>query len=127
MDDEGLAFASAPQFEGSSFIKIKTYDPDIEAGKVIISKQELVEITREIAIFKSLNIPVQYISFTSAEEMELIGPFGTAFIIRRQDAAHIIEERIRALVTSRPNIADGSYEYVDLRIDSKIFLKNKES
>jgi hypothetical protein len=127
MDNEGFAFALAPQFEGSSFLKIKTYDSDIATGKVIVPEKELQEIIKEIAMLKILDIPIQYVSFTSAEEMELIGPFDTAFIIKRDDSSKVIEERIKALLTSKPNIADGSHEYVDLRIESKIFLKKRES
>ncbi len=49
------------------------------------------------------------------------------FIIRRTDAVAHVDERLKALMASKPDVASGAYEYADLRIDSKIFLKNKES
>lgn len=126
MDNEGLAFASAPKFEGSSFIKIKTYDTSINAGTSVISKDELEEVVKKIALFKSLMLSAQYVSFISEKEMEFIGPGGTVFVMMRKDGSALIEERLKALLSSRPDIVNGTYEYVDLRIDSKIFLKNRE-
>jgi hypothetical protein len=58
--------------------------------------------------------------------MNFVASNGTVFIIRREDNVDAIAERLKALLTSRPDAGNGSYEYIDLRIDSKIFLKNKE-
>jgi hypothetical protein len=52
LDDEGFAFVSAPQFEGNSFIKIQAYNSDISSGKLVVSKDELQKIVKEIALFK---------------------------------------------------------------------------
>jgi hypothetical protein len=127
MDSQGFVFAEAPQFEGSSFIKINTFESRIEKGKQLVTKEEFDRIVEEIAVFKQHGIAIQEINFTSLEEMSLVGPHETKFIVLRSDAPQLIGERLKALLTSKPDIAQGSYEYIDMRIDSKIFLKNKES
>jgi cell division septal protein FtsQ len=127
LDATGFAFAAAPQFEGSSFIKIRTFDTQIKTGMQVISKAELDKIVGEMVVFKALGISIKLISITSENEMRLIDMYDTEFIVRREDGANLIEERLRAVIGSRPDIANGMYEYIDLRIDSKIFLKSRES
>jgi hypothetical protein len=127
LDAKGFAFASAPTFEGSAFLKIKTFETSLSEGTTAIPHGELERIIATVEVFKSQGITVQYVSFESADQMNIITTGDTAFIVQRQDMTSIIQERLQALLSSRPEVKQGGYEYVDLRIESKIFLKNKES
>lgn len=127
LDATGFAFASAPTFEGSAFLKIKTFEPTLSVGSYPLSDQELARIMGIVELFSSQGLTVQYVSCESADQMNIIATGDTAFIIGRQDSVEHISERLQALLSSRPEVKQGGYEYVDLRIDSKIFLKNKKS
>lgn len=127
IDTDGFVFVEAPQFEGSAFTKISTYKESLTLGTIAIERIELEKIQGEIALFASLSLPIQHIALISDNQMDLISTTGTRFIVRRQDSLVEIEERLRALIGSREDIGSGLYDYADLRIDSKIFLKKKES
>lgn len=127
VDEEGRAFALAPRFEGSSFLKLETYNMSIMPGDQVIDKNELDEVIGMVKVFESLQAPVQYVSFDSEANVTFVGPNDTRFIISRHDDMNAVEERLGTLFDSRPDVASGIYEYIDLRIESKIFLKNRES
>lgn len=127
IDEIGTAFIEAPQFEGSSFVKIDTYESSIDIGKAVLGKSELQHIKALIQSFESLSLPIQKVVLKSETDIDLIGPGETAFIVRRYEDTTTIIERLQTLLTSRPDIKEGKYEYVDLRIESKVFLKSRES
>jgi hypothetical protein len=127
LDKNGFVFSESPKFEGSSFVKIDTFESEIKIGNSIITSDALDKITKEISLFKGMGINIKSVYFESEDQANFISVDEMAFIIRRQDSLEQIEERLKALISSRPDVISGKYEYVDLRIDSKIFLKNKES
>ncbi|MEN9647897.1 MAG: hypothetical protein RLY57_701 [Candidatus Parcubacteria bacterium] len=127
LDIKGFAFAPAPTFEGSAFLKIATFEKELSVAQYLVPSEELERIIKIVEIYKSQGLIVQYVSFESADQMNIVTVGDTAFIVRRQDSVKSVQERLQALLSSRPEVKQGGYEYVDLRIESKIFLKNKES
>lgn len=127
MDKHGFIFAAAPTFEGSAFLKISTFEHGLIVGTAVVQQEELERIMKIVEVFKSQGIAVQYVSFESADQMNIVTVGDTAFIVPRQDSVKDIQDRLAALLSSRPEVKNGGYEYIDLRIESKIFLKNKES
>jgi hypothetical protein len=129
MDEMGFVFNPAPQFEGSSYITFKSYNhtAEITGGIQAVSAEALSAIIADIKAFESAGINIQDVSIETQNVMSFFDSHDIKYILTVHDTPEVVTERVRALVKSHPDVTSGGYEYIDMRIDGKIFLKSKES
>ncbi len=128
VDDSGVLFASAPDFTGGTYLKLYTIAVSIPPiGQVVVEKELLQRITSITDSVRTLGLRISKVEFNSETTTTLYDYSSLRILINPQVSSEALPARLEALkVIHDIGENPGSYEYVDARLENKIFLKEKQ-
>lgn len=126
VDDEGIVFAEAPIFQGSTYIKVFKHIEGEILGTKIEDKEFLSALSLTVAEVKPLSLDIRNVILGSSTHVTLEDRSGLKLYVDKNTSPQDILERLKAFMSSKEVFNSFSdFEYIDLRSEHKIFLKRK--
>ncbi len=128
LNNEGYAFAPAPNLQGGSFIRHHTEGlQDLTMGNVI-SKEKLLQIdTFILQVEQGLGLRITELLYDKNNDIHLmINGGGMILASANKDFASTYENLKSVLVSKEfKHIAPGNFKYIDVRFDNKVFVNEE--
>lgn len=126
LDPEGYAFGPAPSLSGSSFVRIITKGKEPQKEKHVLPIEEL-RIFGEFMNAVRTEGKMRIYAITKTEEGDVYYHVsgGGSIVVSGTDSIQDAFDTLTSVLDSEAfaHIAPGNFEYIDLRFENKVFVK----
>lgn len=126
VSEEGFAFAKAPLLKGATFLRYVTEDRNPEIGVPLVSAEQIRATKAFIHALKQKHtMYVSMIQETNDGDMRYRVREGGELLVAKNADMQKVSENLDAVLASPEfkHITSGNFDYIDLRFDDKIFVK----
>jgi hypothetical protein len=127
IDDQGYAFAKAPQLSGGSLLRMVSLYKEIAIGETVMDMDSYTSLWTLVTLLAEQSLYVSHIEFDQVGDafVGLVGGGELKVLITESPARTV--ENLQTILGSLEfmHLQPGNFQYIDLRFGEKVFIKEE--
>jgi len=128
LDDEGVAFSTAPPLSGSAFIRYRTIGRSPARFETLTDREQLQVVEEMVTVLEQqFNFPVISVELDVVGDVFYILQGGSEIKVSKRLSVDETARNLDAVLRAPEfeGLAPGNFPYIDLRFGSKVFVSDE--